>query len=186
MYYYGAKVLGISNGYPSNPSNFKILNLQKKIQNINIDVRDQKKLKKKIASFQPDFIFHLAAEAIVKKAYKEPKEAWETNTFGTINILEALKQLRKKTVVVMITSDKVYKNLEIERGYNENDVLGGYDPYSASKAAADLAIQSYIKSVFYKFKNINISIARAGNVIGGGDWAEGRIIPDCIKKWFKK
>ncbi len=185
MYYYGAKVLGISNGYPSNPSNFKILNLQKKIQNINIDVRDQKKLKKKILSFQPDFIFHLAAEAIVKKAYKEPKEAWETNTFGTINILEALKQLRKKTVVVMITSDKVYKNLEIERGYNENDVLGGYDPYSASKAAADLAIQSYIKSVFYKFKNIKISIARAGNVIGGGDWAEGRIIPDCIKKWFK-
>ena len=185
MHYYGAKVLGISNGYPSNPSNFKILNLKNKIKNVNIDIRNQKKLQKKILSFQPDFIFHLAAEAIVKKAYQKPKEAWETNTFGTINILEILKKVKKKTIVVMITSDKVYKNLEITRGYTENDILGGYDPYSASKAAADLAIQSYMKSVFFKRNDIKISIARAGNVIGGGDWAEGRIIPDCVKQWFQ-
>ena len=185
MSHYGAKVLGISNGYPSSPSNFKILNLKKKIQNVKIDIRDHKKLKKKVLSFQPDFIFHLAAEAIVKKAYKKPKDTWETNTLGTINILEILKDIKKKTIVVMITSDKVYKNLEILRGYNEKDTLGGHDPYSSSKAAADLAIQSYVKSVFLKSKNIKISTARAGNVIGGGDWAEGRIIPDCMKQWFQ-
>ena len=186
MYLNKAKVLGISSNIPSKPSNFEVLNLKNKIKFKKVDLRNSKKLSKEILKFQPDFIFHLAAEAIVKRAYQDPKHAWETNTLGTINILESINKIKKKVVAIIITSDKVYKNLEISRGYHENDILGGYDPYSASKAAADLSVQSYFKSTFYKKKNIRVCIARAGNVIGGGDWSEGRLIPDCIKKWSLK
>ena len=185
MHYYGAKVLGISNGYPSNPSNFKILNLKNKIKNVNIDIRNQKKLQKKILSFQPDFIFHLAAQALVADSYKSPRFTFETNTMGTLNLLESLKLLKKSCSVVLITSDKVYKNFEIKRGYTEEDILGGYDPYSASKASAEITIQSYIKSFFPKNKKVKIGIARAGNVLGGGDWSNNRLIPDCVKSWTK-
>ena len=104
---------------------------------------------------------------------------------GTINILDSLKEYKKKITVIIITSDKVYKNQEIKRGYKENDILGGLDPYSASKASADLAVQSYISSFLKKNKNIKIAIARAGNVIGGGDWSDNRLVPDCIKSWNK-
>ena len=183
MYSLGAKVLGISNGYPTKPSNFKDLNLKKKINFKKIDIKDYKKLKRAILDFQPDFIFHLAAQAIVKKSFENPKHTWETNTLGTVNILESLKEIKKKVAVIIITSDKVYKNLEIHRGYNEKDILGGEDVYSASKSAADIATQSYIKSILKNKQNIKISIARAGNVIGGGDWAPGRIVPDCIREW---
>ena len=186
MYLHGAKVLGVSSNIPSNPSNFEALKLKDKITYKKIDLRDSKKISKIILRFKPDFIFHLAAEAIVKRAYQNPKYAWETNTIGTINILEALKKIKKNIIAVIITSDKVYKNLEILRGYHENDVLGGYDPYSASKASADLAVQSYFLSSLSLKKNIRICIARAGNVIGGGDWSEGRLIPDCIKRWSSK
>ena len=183
MNYLGAKVLGISLDYSSNPSNFEVLKLKSKISHKKIDIRKFKELNKEIKKYKPDFIFHLAAEAIVQRAYKDPKNVWETNTLGTVNILESLKNLNKKVIVVIITSDKVYKNLEIRRGYKETDILGGYDPYSASKASADLAAQSYFQTFFKFNKNISICIARAGNVIGGGDWSEGRIIPDCIKSW---
>jgi len=185
MHKMGAKVLGLSNDYISSPSNFKALNLEKKIAHKKIDIRNFKKIKKVILNFQPDFIFHLAAEAIVKRAYANPKYTWETNTIGTINVLETLKKMKKNVCAIIITSDKVYKNLEILRGYNEKDVLGSLDPYSASKAAADLSVQSYFKSYFKNKKNIRMCIARAGNVIGGGDWSEGRLIPDCIKHWSK-
>ena len=179
MLYYGSKVLGISNGLTSNPSHFKILKLNDKIKYKKIDIRE-------IIKFNPDYIFHLAAEAIVSKAYEDPKKTWETNTIGTINVLESLKKIKKKVTVVIITSDKVYKNFELKRGYSEKDILGGLDPYSASKAAADFAVQSYILNTFKKKRNIKIAIARAGNVIGGGDWSDNRIIPDCIKSWWKK
>ena len=186
MYLNGAKVLGISSNIPTNPSNFAALNLKRKIKHKTIDIRDSKKIVSAILNFKPDYIFHLAAEAIVKKAYFNPKYAWETNTIGTLNILEAMRKIKKNVVTIIITSDKVYKNLEIKRGYHENDILGGYDPYSASNASADLAVQSYFKSYLVKKNNIKICIARAGNVIGGGDWSEGRLIPDCIKKWSSK
>ena len=186
MNLYGAKVLGISTNIPSKPSNFNVLNLKKEIKQKKIDLRNSKILNREINNFKPDYIFHLAAEAIVKKAYKNPKLTWETNTLGTVNLLESIGQLKKKIIVVIITSDKVYKNLEISRGYHENDILGGFDPYSASKASADLAVQSYYFSKLKYKKNIRLSIARAGNVIGGGDWSEGRLIPDCIKKWSLK
>mgnify|MGYP001189653921 CR=1 FL=1 len=186
MYLHGAKVLGVSVGIPSKPSNFEVLNLKNKIDLKKIDLRDSKKLTNTILRFKPDFIFHLAAEAIVKRAYQNPRCTWETNTMGTINILEALSKIKKKVVAVIVTSDKVYKNLEILRGYHEEDILGGYDPYSASKASADLAVKSYFFSKLQYKKNLKICIARAGNVIGGGDWSEGRLIPDCVKKWSSK
>ena len=186
MYLHGAKVLGVSVGIPSKPSNFEVLNLKNKINFKKIDLRDSKKLTNTILRFKPDYIFHLAAEAIVKRAYQNPRYTWETNTMGTINILEALSKIKKKIVAVIVTSDKVYKNLEILRGYHEEDILGGYDPYSASKASADLAVKSYFLSKLQYKKNLKICIARAGNVIGGGDWSEGRLIPDCVKKWSSK
>jgi CDP-glucose 4,6-dehydratase len=177
--------MGIANSIPSKPSNFKVLNLNKKIKCKKIDIRDSKKLLKVIKTFKPDYIFHLAAEAIVKRAYENPKRTWEINTIGTINILESLKQLKNNVASVIITSDKVYKNFELNRGYKENDILGGLDPYSASKAAADYAVQSYINNGLSSKKNLKIAIARAGNVIGGGDWSFSRIIPDCVRSWSK-
>ena len=132
-------------------------------------------------------MFHLAAQSLVKKSYLETLETWNVNTIGTLNVLEALRRLKKKTYAIIITSDKSYKNIEISRGYKEIDLLGGKDPYSASKGAAEFAIQSYVNSFFSdKKNNIFISIARAGNVIGGGDWSNDRIIPDCVKSYTKK
>lgn len=186
LFLLGAKVIGISNGIPSRPSHYNLLKIKNKIIDKKLDIRNLKKLKIFIKKQQPDYIFHLAAQAIVKKSYDNPLNTWSTNTFGTINILECLKLIKKKCVVIIVTSDKSYKNLEIKRGYNENDKLGGDDPYSASKAAADIAIQSYIKSFYLKKKNILIATARAGNVIGGGDWSADRLIPDCIRSWSKK
>ena len=185
MKHIGADVFGISNEIITKPSNFKVLKLDKIIKSKRIDIRNYKKIKKEILKIKPHYIFHLAAEAIVKKAYDNPRKTWETNTMGTINILDSLKEYKKKITVIIITSDKVYKNQEIKRGYKENDILGGLDPYSASKASADLAVQSYISSFLKKNKNIKIAIARAGNVIGGGDWSDNRLVPDCIKSWNK-
>ena len=160
----GAKVIGLSINIPSNPSHFKVIKLQNRINHIRMDIRNLKLLKKIFQKYQPDYVFHLAAQSMVKKSYSDPTYTWETNTIGTLN----------------------YKNLEIKRGYNENDILGGKDPYSASKASAELVIQSYISSFFPLQKTrVLIGIARAGNVIGGGDWAENRIIPDCVKSWSK-
>ena len=182
----GAKVTGLSLNIPTNPSHFKVIKLHKKINHKQADIRNLKLLKKFIKKNQPDYVFHLAAQAIVKKSYSNPIYTWETNTIGTLNILESLRELKKVCSVVIITSDKSYKNLEIKRGYKENDVLGGIDPYSASKASAELAIQSYVNSFFpLKKTKVFISVARAGNVIGGGDWSENRLIPDCVKSWSK-
>jgi len=182
----GAKVIGLSINVPSNPSHFKAINLQNKINHKKIDIRNLKLLKKIFKKHQPDYVFHLAAQSLVKKSYSDPTYTWETNTIGTLNVLESLREIKRNCVAVLITSDKSYKNLEIKRGYKESDILGGKDPYSASKASAELAIQSYISSFFpLKKTKVLIGIARAGNVIGGGDWSENRIIPDCVKSWSK-
>ena len=142
-------------------------------------------MKKKIVKFKPNFIFHLAAQSLVGLSYKNPELTWQTNLFGTLNILESLRKLKKSCNVVIITSDKCYFNKEINYGYKETDTLGGKDPYSGSKASAELLIKSYISSFFNKKDLIRIATARAGNVVGGGDWAKNRIIPDCIKSWSK-
>ena len=179
----GAKVIGISNNVPTKPSNFILNNLKSKIKDVKADIRDEKKIFTLIKKYKPDYIFHLAAQSLVKKSYFHSRYTFETNSIGTLNILEALKKYnpRKICSVVIVTSDKSYKNLELKRGYKENDILGGYDPYSASKACAELIIKCYLKSFFEKKEKIKISVARAGNVIGGGDWSENRIIPDCIR-----
>ena len=181
----GGKVCGISKDIPTKPSLFKSLNLKNEISDKRLDLRDLNKLKKLIKNFQPDFVFHLAAQALVKKSYDDPINTFTTNSIGTLNILESLKVLKKKCNVVLITSDKSYKNLEISRGYKETDELGGYDPYSASKGCAEFIIKSYLKSFYYKKDNLKIGVARAGNVIGGGDWSENRVIPDSFKAWSK-
>jgi len=182
----GAKVIGLSINIPTKPSHFEATKLQNKINHKRIDIRNLKLLKKTFKKYQPDYVFHLAAQSLVKKSYSDPIYTWGTNTIGTLNVLESLRQIRKKCIAVLITSDKSYKNIEIKRGYRENDILGGHDPYSASKASAELSIQSYISSFFPSEKTkVLIGIARAGNVIGGGDWSENRLIPDCIKSWSK-
>jgi len=185
LYMSGAKIMGISNGVLTKPSHFDSIKLKNKIISVNEDIRNLEKIKKLFVNFKPDFVFHLAAQSLVKKSYKNPIATYETNTIGTLNVLESLRLIKKNCVAVIITSDKSYKNLEIKRGYKENDLLGGIDPYSSSKASAELVIQTYIKSFFEIKKNITIGTARAGNVIGGGDWSQDRLIPDCIKSWSK-
>ncbi len=185
LYLKGAKVMGLSNEILTNPSHFKSLTLDKKIISKKVNICDLKKMKKIFVDFKPDFIFHLAAQSLVKKSYINPIETYKSNTFGTLSVLECLRYLNNKCSVVLITSDKSYKNLEIKRGYKENDLLGGIDPYSSSKASAELIIQTYINSFLSSKKNISLAVARAGNVIGGGDWSMDRLIPDCVKSWSK-
>jgi len=181
----GAEVLGVSKDIPTKPSHFKLINLDRKIKNKFVDITNLKKLKKIFINYKPDFVFHLAAQSLVKKSYRDPILTFHTNAIGTLNIMECLKVLKNKCIAIIITSDKSYKNLEINRGYREEDILGGIDPYSSSKASAEFIIQTYYKSYLSKKKNIRIGIARAGNVIGGGDWSEDRLIPDCMKSWSK-
>jgi len=183
----GARVTGI--GLPSQTKNsfFKANKISDLVEGLTLDIRDLSSLNDLIIQNKPDFVFHLAAQALVRKSYNDPLETWSTNLVGTLNILESLRLLEKKCSCILITSDKCYENKEWAWGYRENDSLGGPDPYSASKACAELAIKSYVKSFFNDKKNalVKISSARAGNVIGGGDWSEDRIVPDCIKAWSK-
>jgi CDP-glucose 4,6-dehydratase len=180
----GAKVVGISLDPPTEPSHFVAAHLAKEMSDLRIDIRDQARFEEAIISSQPDFVFHLAAQALVRRSYADPLETWQTNVMGTLHLLDALRKLDKFCAAVIITSDKCYDNVEWVWGYRENDALGGPDPYSASKGAAELAIRSHIKSYFSKpDQNVRIVSARAGNVIGGGDWAADRIVPDCVKAW---
>ena len=152
------------------------------------DIRDKFNLDKVINKVKPDIIFHLAAQALVKRGYKEPLLTWETNVMGSLNLLNSIQEINHTCSVVMVTTDKVYKNNEWIFGYRENDQLGGYDPYSASKAALELAVSSWRNSFCNspRNKNIKIATARAGNVIGGGDWAPNRLIPDTIRSITNK
>lgn len=178
----GAKVTGVSVDVPSNPSHFETAKLSNFITDIRADIRNYSEISDIIIKEQPDFVFHLAAQPLVRLSYSNPIETWEINTMGTISVLEGLRKLNDKNcTAIFITSDKCYDNVEWEWGYKETDTLGGPDPYSASKGAAEIAIKSYVKSYFPKNGNIRIGVGRAGNVIGGGDWALDRIVPDCVK-----
>ena len=181
----GAKIYGISNGIPTKPSFFKACNVHKISKSFYFDLNNRQRLKKTIHKIKPDFIFHLAAQSLVSKSYSDPNITWETNLVGTKNVLEALLSYKKSCSVVIVTSDKCYKNIETHRPYSELDILGGTDPYSASKASAEILFNSYYQCFFKKNKYISLASARAGNVIGGGDWANDRLIPDCIKLWNK-
>jgi len=180
----GANITGISLDSPTKPSHFEDAMLSNLITDLRIDIRDQSAIEKAVVTAQPDFIFHLAAQSLVRKSYDEPIQTWQTNVMGTLNVLEALRKMDKMCTAVVITSDKCYENVEWIWGYRETDALGGADPYSASKGAAEFAIYSHINSYFPKESSkIRIASARAGNVIGGGDWASDRIIPDCVRSW---
>jgi CDP-glucose 4,6-dehydratase len=180
----GAKVLGYSDKVPTSPSHFHLLNLP--YVSIYGDIRDKVKLFDTIQTFQPEIIFHLAAQPLVRFSYNNPIETFETNILGTANILEAARNCKSVQAIVNITSDKAYENTELDIAYKETDRMGGYDPYSASKGAAELVVSSYRNS-FFNLKDygvthqILLASARAGNVIGGGDWAEDRLIPDIVK-----
>lgn len=181
----GANVYGISNGIPTKPySLFEDNGLEKRIGYILADIRDSEKMKNVFSEIKPDFVFHLAAQPIVFTSYQDPVETMNTNIMGTVNILEALRCLNSPCTAIMITSDKCYDNVEWIWGYREIDALGGKDPYSASKSAAEFMIKTYYHSYFSKPDSpVRVISVRAGNVIGGGDWAENRIVPDCIRAW---
>jgi CDP-glucose 4,6-dehydratase len=179
----GAKVAGFSAYLPSEPCNFEISGLRQLVEHYEGDVRNFHELKQVFNDFQPQIVFHLAAQPIVRRAYDEPKLTFDTNLGGTVNILECIRQSECVQVAVIITSDKCYKNVEWIWGYRENDQLGGDDPYSASKGCAEIAINSYYQCYFNRGKRVNIASARAGNVMGGGDWAQDRIVPDCLRAW---
>ena len=182
----GANVTGISNNEISNPSNFSTSKISGVIDDKRLDIRNADAIKSLVLEIKPDFVFHLAAQALVRPSYENPLETISTNAIGTANVLDAIRALDKKVVAVMITSDKAYDNVEWVWGYRETDRLGGKDPYSASKGMAELAIRSYVESFFNNSNsNIRVGIARAGNVIGGGDWAVDRIVPDCMEAWAK-
>lgn len=182
----GAKVVGYSLSEYGDRSNFCACNLHEKLYaDIRGDVRDYGKIEETIEKYKPEIIFHLAAQALVRTSYQEPKLTYETNLMGSLNILEAVRKHDCVKTVIMITSDKCYENVEQIWGYKETDRMGGYDPYSSSKGCAEIMISSYRNSFFnpkdYAKHGKSVVSVRAGNVIGGGDWSDNRLIPDCIR-----
>lgn len=185
----GAKVMGISLPTPTEPSHIDLLKL--KIDSRHIDIRNREELNAAVEEFKPEIVFHLAAQPLVRYSYDHPIETYETNVMGTLNVLEACRRIDSVRAIVCITTDKCYENKEWVWGYRENDPMGGYDPYSSSKGCAELLISSYRNSYFNpkdfgKKHQTLIASGRAGNVIGGGDWALDRLIPDIVRATSKK
>lgn len=181
----GAKVYGLSDRVPTVPSIFESLSLHNLIDHHFCDIRDLKSTKEIILDIAPDFLFHLAAQPIVGLSYENPVETIETNVLGTTHILEAFRSLKNNCTGVFITSDKCYENVEWNYGYRETDPVGGKDIYSASKGACEIIIHGFYESFIKNNRNLKIASVRAGNVIGGGDWADKRLVPDCIRAWSK-
>ena len=177
----GAEVCGYALPPTTSPNLFDLLSLEERVINHFADIRDYEKLNSAIKEFEPEFVFHLAAQALVLKSYREPLETFSTNVIGSANLLQTVRDSNSIRSLVFVTSDKCYENKEWERGYHEDDLLGGRDPYSASKAAAELVHSSFNRSYFVDKVNFGSATARAGNVIGGGDWSDNRIIPDCVR-----
>jgi CDP-glucose 4,6-dehydratase len=178
----GAQVAGYALGAPSAPSNFEALELVKRIQHHHGDIRDRAAFARVVDEFRPEVIFHLAAQSLVQVSYADPATTFETNAMGMVSVLECVRTRPWIEAVVLITSDKTYRNEEWCWGYKETDTLGGRDPYSGSKSCADLIAHSYFHS-FLKHGATAMAVARAGNVIGGGDWAAQRLVPDCMRAW---
>ena len=176
----GAEVTGYALEAPTKPDIFSLLNLESQMHSVIDDIRDLEKLKAAFAEAQPEIVLHLAAQPIVRESYKNPVYTYETNVMGTVNVLEAVRQCGSVKSFLNVTTDKVYRNNEWEWGYRETDELEGYDPYSNSKSCSELVTHSYEKA-FLKELGIAVSTARAGNVIGGGDFAADRIVPDCVR-----
>lgn len=181
----GANVTGVSLFPSSSPNLFSLANIESITNSLFVDICKATALKNIVKKVKPEIVFHLAAQALVRPGYKDPLVTFETNVMGTANVLNALRGLDSVRVVVAVTTDKVYKNLEHTRSYNESDVLGGFDPYSASKAASELVISCYRDS-YLAPQGVALASARAGNVIGGGDWSQDRLIPDALRAWNNK
>ncbi|WP_227938057.1 CDP-glucose 4,6-dehydratase [Alkalihalobacillus deserti] len=181
----GANVIGYSLDPSTNKDNFVLSRLTSKMIDVRGDIRDYKRLEEVFEKYEPEIVFHLAAQPLVRASYEKPIETYETNIMGTLNILECIRKTDQTKIGIMITTDKCYENKEQLVGYKESDPMGGYDPYSSSKGCAELAISSWLRSFFnpkqYQVHGKSIASVRAGNVIGGGDWALDRIIPDCIR-----
>jgi CDP-glucose 4,6-dehydratase len=175
----GAEVTGYAIDPPTQPNLFDALGLRARLRHVVADIRDRDRVVAEVQAAQPSVIFHLAAQALVRRAYAEPHETIETNVMGTVNVLEAARACPSVRAVVVVTSDKCYQNLETGRPFRESDAMGGRDPYSASKGCAELVTAAYRESYFAN--GAVVATARAGNVMGGGDWAADRIVPDCVR-----
>lgn len=178
----GAEVTGISLAPNTHPSLFMLANVDSGLMSYECDIRDTYKVSRAIQEAKPEIVFHLAAQSLVRASYRDPLATYATNVQGTVNVLDSLRGLEQTRAVVAITTDKVYRNIEQPYPYRETDHLGGHDPYSASKAAAELVVASY-RDAFLAEQGIAVATARAGNVIGGGDWAEDRLLPDAVRAW---
>jgi len=178
----GAKVCGISLKPNTAPNLFDLAEVSGDVAHSICDIRDAEKLAVTVSNFKPEIVFHLAAQALVRPSYADPLETFSSNTMGTANLLDAVRRVDSVNACVVVTTDKVYNNEETGRHFYEDDKLGGHDPYSASKAAAELVVSSY-RSAFLANKNVGVASARAGNAIGGGDWSDERLIPDAVKSW---
>ena len=179
----GARVIGYSLEPPTEPNLFEAISLEDKLTHISGDVRDEGHLHSVFEEHQPEIVFHLAAQPLVRLSYEEPRLTYETNIMGTVNVLEATRKTGCVRVCIVVTSDKCYENRELDYEYKEPDPMGGYDPYSSSKGCAELVTSAYRRSFFSsgQGRNVALSSVRAGNVIGGGDWGKDRIIPDCMR-----
>ncbi len=177
----GAHVTGVALPPDTSPNHWDLLDLD--IDDHRLDVRDNESLFRLVADSRPEIVFHLAAQPLVRRSYKDPLETWSTNVMGTVNLLDACRRVDSVRAAVVVTTDKVYENKEWSRGYREMDRLGGHDPYSASKAATEMAVSSFRKAFFNSSDAPLLASARAGNVIGGGDWSEDRLIPDVIRAY---
>lgn len=185
LLFFGANVVGYALESPTSPNLFSLLNLQNRMKTIIGDIRDRDKLEKVFEDEQPEIVIHMAAQPIVRESYKNPAYTYEVNVMGTVNVLECIRKHPCVKSVINVTTDKVYKNKEWQWGYRENEELNGFDPYSNSKSCSELVTDSY-KNSFFNNCEIAVSTMRAGNVIGGGDFASDRIIPDCIRAAVKR
>lgn len=181
----GTKIIGYSKSVPTNPSLFEVANVQNRMTSILGDIRDLDHLKEVIHEYKPEIVIHMAAQSLVHRSYEDPIETYSINVMGTINLLEAIRIEGKTKVVINVTSDKCYENKGSTRGYREDDPMGGYDPYSSSKGCSELITSSFRNSFFnsdeYEKHKVALASVRAGNVVGGGDWARDRLIPDIMK-----
>jgi len=176
----GAEVTGYSLPPPTDPSLFEMANVKRRLRHLGGDVRDDAALARAVAEARPDVVFHLAAQSLVRVSYDEPAATYATNVMGTVNLLEAVRRSGGVRAVVCVTSDKCYENRETPRPYREDDAMGGFDPYSSSKGCAELVTSAYRRSFFAGGEGAAVATARAGNVIGGGDWAKDRLVPDLL------
>ncbi len=180
----GAQVSGISLAPHTSPNLYELAGVDADFQSRILDIREAQPVREAVVDIAPEIVFHLAAQSLVRPSYDEPLQTFDTNVMGTANVLEAIRAVDSVKAVVVVTTDKVYRNLEHAYPYREADALGGHDPYSASKAASEIVIASY-RDAFLKDRGVAVASARAGNVIGGGDWSDDRLIPDAVKAWAK-